>query len=268
MAIDRLSKRLKVAERLDELRRGLEDVSATAPPSVADDIDSKLQMAAYQLYPFALTEEEVHAANRFLDAAETPLAMLGDADALAQLVAANFRDLKVRQKLLPYAYYNDLKTALPGLFEMLNQPFDDSRNITRTMMFAIDYGIAALQTAFDFAILRANAPATATEAASDSGPDQSARDRLLAHQKELINLLGTLSWGALREMRALVHEMRENIYERDVLEEIGTIGQAEIVFNPRTVRPYLPLLFSIRFKDPRFNDAAAIRRLNLQLGFS
>ncbi len=193
--------------------------------------------------------------------------MLGDADALAQLVAANFRDLKVRQKLLPYAYYNDLKTALPGLFEMLNQPFDDFRNITRTMMFAIDYGIAALQTAFDFAILRANAPATAIEATSDSGPDQSARDRLLAHQKELINLLGTLSWAALREMRALVQEMRENIYERDVLEEIGTIGQAEIVFNPRTVRPYLPLLFSIRFKDPRFNDAAAIRRLTFNWDF-
>lgn len=267
VAIDRLSKRLKVAERLDELRRGLEDVSATAPPSVADDIDGKLQMGAYQLYPFALTEEEVHAANKFLDAAETPLGMLGDADALAQLVAANFRDLKVRQKLLPYAYYNDLKTALPGLFEMLNQPFDDFRNITRTMMFAIDYGIAALQTAFDFAILRANAPATAIEATSDSGPDQSARDRLLAHQKELINLLGTLSWAALREMRALVHEMRENIYERDVLEEIGTIGQAEIVFNPRTVRPYLPLLFSIRFKDPRFNDAAAIRRLTFNWDF-
>ncbi len=95
-AIDRLSKRLKVTERLDELRRGLEDVAMTAPPSVTDGIDNKLQLAAAQLSSFALTEEDVRTANRFLDTAETSLTMLDDADALAQLVAANFKDLKVR----------------------------------------------------------------------------------------------------------------------------------------------------------------------------
>lgn len=264
-AIDRLSKRLKVTERLDELRRGLEDVAMTAPPSVTDGIDNKLQLAATQISSFALTEEDVRTASRFLDTVETSLTMLGDADVLAQLVAANFKDLKVRQKLLPYSYYNDLKTALPGLFEMLTQPFDDYRNITRQMMFAIDYGIAALQAAFDFAILRASAPSTAVGVVSGTG--QSAPERLLAHQKELVNLLGTLSLGSLREVRLLVQEMRENVYERDLLEEIAATGKAEIVFSPRAVRPYLPVLFSIRFKDSRFNDAAATQRLAFKWDF-
>ncbi len=132
-------------------------------------------------------------------------------------------------------------------------------------MFAIDYGIAALQAAFDFAILRASAPSTAVGVASSSG--QSARERLLTYQKELVNLLGTLSLGSLREVRLLVQEMRENVYERDLLEEIAATGKAEIVFNPRVVRPYLPVLFSIRFKDSRFNDAAATQRLAFKWEF-
>lgn len=253
--IERLRRRLKAAERLDELRRRLDEISVTAPPSVADDIEIKLQTAAQQLQSFALTEEDAAAAGRLLDAAETSLTMAGDTEALMQMTAENFQDLKVRQKLVPYAYYNDLKSALPGLFEMLNQPFEDARNITRPMMFAIDYGIAALQMAFDYAMLRVSAPAVAT------GGGESARDRLFARQGELIGLLGTLSWAGLRDLRSLMQEMRENIYERDVLDAIAEPGQAEIVLEPRTVRPYQPVTFSIRFKDVRLNEAAATRRL-------
>jgi hypothetical protein len=269
--VDRLSRRLKVAERLDELRRKVEESSGTAPPSITDDVDGKLQMAAAQIESFALTDEEISAAHSHMDKANAALEMLGNAEALARMIAGNFRDLRVRQKFLPYAYYNDLKAVLPGLFEMLNQPFDDFRNIPRQMVFAIDYGIAALQLAFDYAVMRASTAATAADTATDAGAvattGQSARDRMIAHQKELVTLLGTLSWPALRELRALVQEMRENIYERDVLEEISNPGQAEIVRDPHAVRPFLPVLYSIRFKDSRFNDAAAIRRLMCKWDF-
>lgn len=261
--IARVSRRLKVAERLDDLERRLDEASISAPPSVTDSIDGKLQMAAAQLRSLALTDEDAGAANRFLDSAERSLTMLGDTDALARLIATNFRDLKIRQKFLPYSYYNDLKVELPGLFEMLNQPFDDFRNIPRQMIFAIDYGVAALQNAFDYAVLRASTSPTETS----SGSGTSARDRLVGHQKELVGLLGTLSWPALRELRTLVQEMRENIYQKDVLDEIGTPGQTEIAMDPQTVRAYMPVLFSIRFKDSRFNDAAAIRSLTCKWDF-
>lgn len=268
-SIDQLAGRLKITERLDDLRRRLDEASITAPPSVTDDIDIKLQMAASHLQSLAFTDDEAAAAARYLDSAETSLGMLSDTDNLAKLTATNFRDLRVRQKLIPQSYYSDLKVALPGLFEMMNQPFDDPRNITRQMMFAIDYGIAALQMAFDYSLLRANAPAAAVVPGTvpGSSPAQSARERLMSHQRELIGLLGTISWPALRELRTLVQEMRENIYERDVLEEIATQGQAEIVFDPRTVRPFAPIVYSIRFRNSRFGDAAALRRLTCKWDF-
>lgn len=264
VAIDRLNKRVKVVERLDDMRRKLEEIVMTAPPSVTDDIDNKLQMAAGQVESISLTDEEVIAANSYMDKAAATLESLVSGEAMAQLIAANFKELRVRQKLFPYSYYNDLKAALPGLFEMLNQPFDEPTNITRPMMFAIDYGIAALQLAFDYAVLRAGTPTTEPGA---NPAAESARERLTAHHNELIGLLGTLSWPALRELRALVQEMRENIYERDVLEEIAAQGQAEILLHPQSVRPLVPILFSIRFKDSRFNDAAAIRRLTCKWDF-
>ena len=269
--VDRLVRRLKVAERLDEMRRRLDEVASTAPPSVTDDIDSKLQMAESELELFTLTEEEVTAANGYMDRAHAGLELLGNTEGLSRAIASNFRDLKVRQKFLPYSYYNDLKAALPGLFEMLNQPFDDFRNIPRQMLFAIDYGVAALQLAFDYAVMResvAAAVGTALVPGQTSGPAaRSARDRLIAHQKELVDLLGTLSWAALRELRALVQEMRENIYESDVIAEIANKGQAEIVLDPKAARPFEPVHFSIRFMDPRFNDAAAMRRLTCKWEF-
>ncbi len=269
-SIDQLARRLKITERLDDLRRRLDEASITAPPSVTDDIDIKLQMAAGHLQPLTFTDDEATAASRYLDAAETSLGMLSDTDNLAKLTAANFKDLRVRQKLIPQPYYSDLKAALPGLFEMMNQPFDDPRNITRQMMFAIDYGIAALQMAFDYALLKANAPAAGaavSETVPGAGSTQSIRERLIFHQRELIGLLGTISWPALRELRTLVQEMRENIYESDVLEEIATKGQAEIVFDPRTVRPFVPVVYSIRFRNSRFDDAAALRRLTCKWDF-
>lgn len=265
--INRFRQHLKVTERLDELRRRLEQDAVVSPPSAIDDIDGKLQLAENNLRSFSLTDDELNTSTRFLDAAEGSLGMLGDHNALAQLTAANFRDLKVRQKLLAYSYYSDLYTALPGLFEMLNQPFDDPRNITRPMIFAIDYGIAALQLAFDFAILRVSAPAVAMGGGSDVTQRQSPRQRLLARQGELVSLLGTLSWSALRELRVLLQQMRENIYETDILEEIANIGQAEIVYDPRVVHAYTPMSFSIRFRDPRFNGAAAAKRLTCAWDF-
>jgi len=260
LLIARQSKRLKAVERLDDLRRRLDEVAVTAPPSITEEIFIKLQQAAVQVHTFGLTDEEIHTADRTLDSVDKSFALLDDTDALARMIATNFRDLKVRQKFLPYSYYNDLKAALPGLFELLNQPFDDFRNIPRQMMFAVDFGISAIQMAFDYAILRAGT-------ASAAGAQQGARERLQARQKELVELLGTLSWPALHDLRALVQEMRENIYEEDVLQEISTQGQAKIVYEPRTVRAFAPILFSIRFKDPRFNDAAVLKRLSFKWEF-
>ena len=89
----------------------------------------------------------------------------------------------------------------------------------------------------------------------------------MEHECALIAQLGTLSWQAVRAARTLVREMREDIYEKDVIEEVGKEGQAAIVFDTQKARPYLPVYFSIAFKDPRFNSAAAINCLVCRLDF-
>lgn len=53
-------------------------------------------------------------------------------------------------------------------------------------------------------------------------------------------MLGTLSWRALREASLLVQEMREDIYEEDILEEIKKPNQAEITFDTQKPGRSLP----------------------------
>lgn len=261
--IDKLTKRLEIAERLDQLRRDLEAASETAPPSVIDEVDTQLQLAASQLHSFALPDDSLAAAKVFLDKAEVSLAIADNHDALAKLIAESFKNLQTRVKEFPDDDYDDLKNALPGIFKILDKPFDDPKNITYEMAFAIDHSIAAIHTIFDYAMVIASTPVAGSDNCPDPGKGATQRE----HECELIALLGTMSWQALREARTLVREMRENIYEKDVLEEIGKEGQAEAVFDTQRARPYLPVYFSISFKDPRFNTAAAINRLACKWDF-
>jgi hypothetical protein len=87
------------------------------------------------------------------------------------------------------------------------------------------------------------------------------RDRLQARHCLLLELLGKLSWRALREATLLVQEMREDIYEEDILAEIVKKNQAEISFDTQKARPLQPVFFSVKFNNSRFNNAAALQRL-------
>jgi len=270
ISIDRLAKRLTVAERLDELRRRFEDASITAPPSISDQIDRTLQFASNQLHSFALPDEDVDEANLCLGRADTALALLDDSDAQAKLIAANFKQLKDRFKSFPEAYYSDLKQALPGIFNVLDTPFEDPANIVRPMYFAIDHAIAAAQTALDYAMVRATVPAGITSNCGD--PGKTSRERLIEHECELIGLLGTMSWKALRAASTLVQQMREDLYESDVLAEIDRIREdgakrVRVVYDTQKARPYLPVYFTVDFDDPRFRGAAALNRLAFKWDF-
>jgi hypothetical protein len=270
ISIDRLAKRLTVAERLDELRRTFEDASTMAPPSITDEIDRTLQSASNQLHSFSLPDEDVNAANLLLGKAEASLALLDDTGAQAKLIAANFKQLKDRLKTFPEAYYSDLKLALPGIFNVLDTPFEDPANIVRPMFFAIDHAIAAIHAALDYAMVRATVPKGASS--NCATPGKSSRERLLDHECELINMLGTLSWKSLRAATTLVQEMREDIYECDILAEIGKVREdgekrVRVEFDTQKARPYLPVYFSISFDDPRFCGAAALSRLAFKWDF-
>ncbi len=90
---------------------------------------------------------------------------------------------------------------------------------------------------------------------------KAARQRLLKRHCLLVELLGRLSWSALRAATLLIQEMREDTYEEDILDEISKQGQAEIFFDTQKARPLQPVFFSIKFNNSRFNNAAALQRL-------
>lgn len=251
--MDQLSKRVTAAERLDSLRRKLENSYATTPPSVVQAVNAKLQSAADQLGNFALSDDNVAAANKSLDGAQATLDGVSDAVALAKQTAENFSNLKKRVQSFnsPYA---DLQAALPGIFSILSQPFDDAQYITAPMIYGIDHRIAAINLALDCAVVRASA-ATGRPAIN---PDK---------VQELEDLLQNVAWQPLREAQMLVQEMREGVYESDVLEEVGKDGQTSLCFDSQKTRPYLPVNFCIEFKDPRFSGAAAMNRLWFQWKF-
>jgi hypothetical protein len=270
VSIDRLAKRLTVAERLDELRRRFQDASATAPPSITDEIDKTLQAASNQLHSFSLPDEDVNAANIFLSKAEASLALLDDSDAQAKLIAANFKQLKDRVTTFPDTLYSDLKLALSGIFALLDFPFDDPAKIVRPMFFAIDHAIAAIHATLDYAMVRVAIPVATPSIGGD--PGKASRERLQEHEPELLGMLGTLSWKSLRAATTLVQEMREDIYEIDVLTEIGKMREngerrVRVEFDTQKARPYLPVYFSISFDDPRFCGAAALNRLAFKWSF-
>ena len=270
LAIDRLGKRLTVAEKLDDMWSRFEDACTTAPPSITDELDRILHMASRRLHSFALSDDDVGTANSFLEKASASLALLDDADAQAKLIAANFKQLQDRLTSFPEEDYKDLKAALPGIFNVLTRPFNDPKNIFRPMFFAIDHAIAAAQVALDYSMVRVTVPFGGPDSCNAQG--KTAKQRLLERECELINLLGTLSWKSLRAATTLVQQMREGIYEEDILREIGktrTNGEkpVKVVFDTQKARPYHPVYFSISFDDPRFKGAAALNGLAFRWSF-
>ena len=292
-SIGTLSKRLAAAEQLDDLRRKHDAIAATAPPSVTESIDLNLRSAADVLQTTALTDTDVAAARAFFSKAQASLDMLADTDALARLISGNVAIVMNRISKFPPNYDEDLRASLPGIFVIADpiRCYNDPKNLVRPMLFAIDHGAAAIQIALDYAMIRASIPVmpSSTERpapslvdsdapiisnVSDAAPSSpgidpmqceqlvdATRERLLRRQCILIQLLGTLSWRALRDASLLIQEMREDVYEEDILKEISKPNQAEITFDTQKTRPFQPAFFSIKFKDSRFNSAAALQRL-------
>ena len=110
--IDQLTKRLGVAERIDDLRLKLESSYETSPPSIVEDVDTALQAAADAMHTYSLSSEDLDRANKSLDAASKSLETLDNSDDLAKEVAGKFTELNTRlANFLPY--YQDLWTAMP-----------------------------------------------------------------------------------------------------------------------------------------------------------
>jgi hypothetical protein len=260
-AMDKLERRLVVTETLDQLRRRFEVVSSWAPPSATDFIDQTLEAAARRLRALDLSDDDVAAANNLLAKAQLDMEDLEDVALQTKRVADNFKQIRSRLDAFPPEYYPDLRAALPGIFHIFDQPFDNTDKLVPTMLFAIDHGITAGHLALDYAMVRATIARSSPLGCGT--PGAAALDRLMQRECRLLELLGTLSWKALRGANLLVQQMREDIYESDVLDEIKKHHEQKdqivrIAYDTMRVRPYLPVFFSLAFDNPRYANAAAL----------
>jgi hypothetical protein len=261
-AMDKLEKRLVVTESLDRLRRRFEVASTSAPPSASDLIDQTLEATATRLGALDLSDDDVAAANNLLGKAQLDMDNLEDVALQTKRVADNFRQIKSRLNAFPPEYYPDLRAGLPGIFHIFDQPFENTDKLVPTMLFAIDHGITAGHIALDYALVRATIARSGPLGCGT--PGAAALDRLMLRECRLLELLGTLSWKALRGANLLVQQMREDIYDTDVLNEIKKHRDPKdrivrIAYDTLRVRPYLPVFFSLAFDNPRYAKAAALR---------
>ncbi len=249
-----LTKRVTVAQELDDLRTRFDTGAATWPPSCSDMIDCKLQEAADKLRTLALTDKSIDDAKAGLDEADGMLNTADDTGAQAKNIAARHANLVARVATFQAADYADLATALPGLFAVLGNTYDDTHPVLPGNCFAVDNAVSRIHVALDFVYARL------------ATTDATIRGRLDARKPRLIGLLGTLDWRSLKLARHLVQQMEENVYAEDLVDELAA-KRAGINIDQQVARPYLPVEMCICFQNPRFNQAKALEELTCDWEF-
>jgi hypothetical protein len=249
LGIAALTKRVTVAQRLDELRNRFDLESLSCPPSVSDKTDRHLQDAADQVRSNYLSDAMIDNANQALDAAEQILNSLGNTDALAKDIATRHKELLARTATFSAADLAPLQKDLPGIFAVLPQTYDDTHPVLPSNFMQIDDSIARVNTALDYAYVRASTTEPTIQA------------RLSLRYSTLIQLLGTRDWRSLRAARDLVEQMRQNIYPEDLIDDLRA-EQARITIDQQVARPYSPLEFCICFSRQPYNHGRALEQLS------
>ncbi len=244
-----LTTRVNVAQRLDELRNRFDRESLSCPTSISDKIDQSLQKAADQVRTHILTDKMVASTNLSLDEAEQTLNTLNDENALLQDIASRHKELLARAAAFQAADLVALSQALPGIFSILSQVYDDTHPILPTNLLQVDDSIARVNTALDYVYVRA----TTT--------DPNIQSRLNMKNGTLVQFLGTRDWRSLRAARDLVEQMRQNIYPEDLIEDLRA-KQARVTLDQQVARPYSPLEICICFFRHAYNQAKALEQLS------
>ena len=247
--ISALGKRVIIAQRLDELRNQFDLQSSSCPPSVSDKVDECLQQAADQLRTMWITDKIIDNANLALNSAEQTLNTFVNADVLPKDIAARHTQLLARVATFPNEAVAPFKDALPGIFQVLSATYDDAHPVLPANFMQVDDSIARVNVALDSIYVYATT--------KDSG----IQDRLKARNEQLLQLLGTRDWRTLRAARALVEQMRQNIYLEDLIEALRT-EKANITIDQQVARPYSPLELRICFDTYLYNHAKALEQLS------
>ena len=250
--IETLDKRIRLLEEIDSAFDLLNTyyTSETAP-FLIEKIENELQVAAQLLKNTEPQESDLKTAQDLVNKAISAMDKLNQTNEKFAKELAN----RVQKLLTPFSENGDvgstdkckkIRSKLPGPFEVLNQKWADSKNISRDRYLWLDTNISKLDLIQQYVWLYKNS--TVTER----------RKCLEEHENDLLNYMNQQSWDSLRSARLLLRQMKEDIWSKDVLKEITAQHPGlSIEMDPELVRANLPVRLKACFHRKELNRSAA-----------
>jgi hypothetical protein len=243
-----LESRVNLIEELDNVYDRLVAAQTLCPPpSLKDRVEQHLWKAAALLSEPNPQESDFQVARTLVSEAKagTERLNLGDEEFkkdLTRRLAELFADIYPNGPATLTGKLTDLFAQLPGPFDILKKY--NGKEFPQNLFSVIDVNLSVLTMLRDYALLY------------DGTMVQSVRQKLDAHEGELLGLLSLQSWASVRNGRLLLRQMKEGIYASDVLDAIRSDGVTMEV-SPQLLRPFEPARFSVRFLRPDIDGSAA-----------
>jgi hypothetical protein len=247
--ITRLKRRVEILNRIGRSRDEYERAMALdAPPSILDRIGDLFDKIGDALEVPQVADTDLQDTELKLAEIDKALSGWSQADALlaaqiASSLGSLYGDLQADGALAQSATFGALKSQFTILVRDLVAKPPGSPAIPTNEYYRWD------RVSFRGNTLRAYALLCDEQNPGADSP-------LITRRGELIKLLKTESWDALRRARRLVWEMSNSIYASDIRTAIEA-KQVEIQVDRNEIRPFEPAQFYLRFQTQRLNSAAA-----------
>jgi hypothetical protein len=247
-----LKRRIDAVKRLDAalIRKRLL-VGQGAAPTRLLQIENQLAAAAESLKQDQLSEEDWVFVSQRLEAAQKTLrepTTQTETEAFDAMLAGRWK--VIREHFFDANYALKVPSALEGLKGCFPDPSllpvkddaDGSKWIKSVGAVRADLQLSALSLVSDFQFL---APAGIV-----------AGDRWMSKINDLSRLLATPAIDNLNEVRSMLRQLAENVFEEDILNALKN-GDAMIIIDPAVPRPNQKIRFSVGFRKDHLNSAAA-----------
>jgi hypothetical protein len=260
-ALPTLKRRIDAVRRLDATLIRLKLATTQNPaPTRIEQIETYLASVSEVLKQDSLSEEEWVFLNQRLEAAQKLLRepTQAEKEAFEGLLSGRWKAIKAHFRIDDYGNFR-LSSSLEGPMSACipdarllpdKDDLDGIKWIREVGPTRADLQLYALNLLWEFEFLL---------------PTQ-ANDHWLKEQGDLADLLATPVLDNLRKAKSLLRELAENVSEMKVVEALQA-GMADITMDPAIPRPNQRIRFSVRFRDARFNTAAAREQMTCHWTF-
>jgi hypothetical protein len=251
-----LARRAGIASGLDAVVRrlaALRQATSSVPPTRIDAADAALQEAIRLLETASPSEVELQKAEAAVQQASALATPVADADpAFATRLAGHFKELRADfdpgGKIGRREACQRLRQQLGDLFDTLGDPeHENPEKIGPGKYHWLDTSVEKLFVLRHY-VLRLD----------DAKQDAPRQGRIQAVEADLVQLLRSQNWNALRKARSLRRACEQDIFVSDVGAQLEK-GAVHVEWDPWAVQPNERTRLSVRFAAPGFDECEARR---------